>query len=491
MSKPHERIWSQYHDESAMARYEEYAVWTTPSVFPPQITDNKVLSPLEHDYQSDVGQMVVALANKLMVSLFPFTKPFFTLGSEKVKLDKDELSELNKVATRACNSLFRYANYAKLVEALLNIIVTGNALLYREVGSGRMVAYSARRYCTRRDWAGVVKDIVIKEEVQLDDLPETYLHKLRNEGRAIADTTQKAILWTYVHFTDTEYVEQLFVDQVQVQEQSGPKELCPYVPMVWKLCTGEHSGRGLVEDLAGSIAKYSELSRALALYECEALRMRHMVDPTAQVDLKQFSQAGIGDFVEGNAAGITVHEGGEYGKIKQIQEELTLIEQRLQRAFMYTGQFRASERTTAEEIRQVVRAAEETFGGAYSQLGATVHTALAHLTVQDIDPTLAAIMRKQDAEITLETGLKAMSRSATTDAWLTASQELATVIPAVQQFAPTQDPVLVARQILEANGLDLRETARDEEQMQEAAAPTEVEQLLSSAQLPTPGVLPE
>jgi len=487
MTKVHEELWTSYRDEAALARYEDYAVWTVPSVFPRQLDNVNVLAELEHDYQSDIGQMVTSLTNKLMVGLFPFNKPFFRVDAANQELPQQDQSALNTVVTRACNSIFRFANYAKLVEALMYLIVTGNTLLYREVGTGRMVAYSPRRYITRRDWAGTVRDAVICEEVQYNDLPEDYVQKLAASGYTDQNKRKRLKLWTHIEYGHKLYTERVFVGEVLMQEQSAPLELCPYIPMVWKLITGEHSGRGLVEDLAGSIAKYSELSRALTLYETESLRLRHMVNPTANVDLQLFKDADTGDFVEGDLAGVQTHEGGEYGKIKQIMEELTLLEQRLQRAFMFTGAFRDAERVTQEEIRQVVRAAEETFGGAYSQLGATVHTALAHLTVQDIDPVLAAAMRSPEAEVHITTGLAAMSRSATTDAWLTTAQELATVIPAVQQFAPTQDPALVAKQIMESNGLDLSETAREEQ----PAPQPQIDPALAGGQLPTPGVLPQ
>lgn len=248
-------------------------------------------------------------------------------------------------------------------------------------------------------------------------------------------------------------------------------------------------GRGLIEDTAGGIAKYSELSRGLTLYEAEALRMRNMVPANAAVDVKQFNESGIGDYVEGDGNAIVAYEGGQANKIQQIASELTLLEQKLQRAFMYTGSFRNAERVTQEEIRQVVRAAEETFGGAYSQLGATLHTALAHLTMQDTEPMLAAAMRDSSASLSIKTGLAAMSRSYVTDAWLSTAQELSVIIPAVQQLLPTQDPVILAKQLAEANGIDLRDTARSDEDMQAAEAPTGVEQLLGDANLPQPGVL--
>ncbi|MEO9300019.1 portal protein, partial [Devosia alba] len=142
---------------------------------------------------------------------------------------------------------------------------------------------------------------------------------------------------------------------------------------------------GLVEDYAGEFARLSELSKALTLYEVEAMRFVNMSNSASGVDIDAFNEAAVGDIIQTNAPagttgpGIWAYEGGVYQKIQVMQAEIASIEQRLARAFMYGGNTRDAERVTAYEIRQNAQEAQEALGDAYSQLSSVWLTKLAYL----------------------------------------------------------------------------------------------------------------
>lgn len=474
-----------------MTKYEEYALWSIPSAFPPVIENKHQMADLKHDYQSMVGHLTTTLVAKLVAGLFPFNSPFFKLDPADTKLSSAAMGGLNKAVRRACSLLFRFANYSKLIELVTYLLITGNGLLYRDPASGRLVAYSPRTYITRRAWDGRVRDLVIREIALWQDIPQAYKEAAK---QVYATPETEVTLWTHVQYGERLVVETVYVNDVQVFTQDHVLELCPYIPCVWRLMQNEHMGRGLIEENIGDVAKYSEQAHSLTLYQCESLRIRHMVAPTANVDFKQFEESECGELVQGDPDGISVYEAGDHQKMTVIQADQEHLELRLQRAFMYTGQFRDAERVTQEEVRQIVRAAENTFGGNYSQLAEVLQQALAHLQMQSVDPRLAATMRNGEAPAQIITGMAALTRSTIVQGWLDTAQELAAILPIVTQFMPLQDPYLITKQVMLGNGLDPEETEKDAEEVQtETESPTMLEdvqqQTLGAAPLPAPGEL--
>ncbi|WP_236502177.1 portal protein, partial [Escherichia coli] len=81
----------------------------------------------------------------------------------------------------------------------------------------------------------------------------------------------------------------------RIGESSTYPELeLPYNVLVWNLVSGEHYGRGLVEDYAGDFARLSVLSEALTNYEVESARLIPLIDASSGLVLDKFSTSGTG-----------------------------------------------------------------------------------------------------------------------------------------------------------------------------------------------------
>ena len=81
-----------------------------------------------------------------------------------------------------------------------------------------------------------------------------YAHEVKVLFKGRKDTDE-LILWTRCQRKHRSKSDTFEVSQQVAQFSIGdiseyPEKICPYIPVVWNLVTGENYGRGLVEDFA-------------------------------------------------------------------------------------------------------------------------------------------------------------------------------------------------------------------------------------------------
>src|SRR5699024_9404503 len=165
-----------------------------------------------------------------------------------------------------------------------------------------------------------------------------------------------------------------------------PAYSCPWQAPTWNLVVGENYGRGLVEDFAGDFAKLSEVTEALTLYEIESVRLINLAALGSGTDVDEMAGGETGQWIAGTPDTVATHEAGATQKIQFIMADIEQVASRLSRAFMYTGQARDSERTTAYEIQQDALEAENTLGGVYSSLAEGMQVPMAPVLVLEANP---------------------------------------------------------------------------------------------------------
>lgn len=350
----YETLYDKYQDDSAILKTEQYAHWTLPTVFAdPDLRDGK-RTQVRRDYQSVGAVYTNMLAAKLARILFPANQPFFRIDStgdaaqlaEMMGAEQADLANgLAELENNAFRRIFLKSSYHQLVHAMKLLIITGNVLLYRNSENGNMNAYSLRQYSMLRDGSGKVHDVILKERTIISELPLEVRAVYR--GRKLDDGI---CLYTRVK-RERRMIGDVFVVTQQLEDgtmldnrEVYPEAICPYIPAVWNLVTGETYGRGLVEDYAGDLAKLSSLSEALALYEIESCRVLHMAAPGSQVDVDSMAQEESGAWVSGDPGKVQAYESGDYNKIQTLMNEVQAIASRLAPAFMYIQNQRDAER---------------------------------------------------------------------------------------------------------------------------------------------------
>lgn len=355
----HKALFTKLQDTETVRRAVQYAHWTLPALMA-ELENRNGKAVLERDYQEMGAILTNFLSAKVAGILFPSSRPFFKI-SASAQLVQDAQNEgipkadliagLSRMETDACALLFQNASYNQIILALKHLIVTGNALVYRDTEKHRTITYGLQSYATRRDGQGVLLDCVLREFTYVEALPMELQEILRAKDRVrYSRPEQECIIYTRIHRGYNKRNEAIYTVTQEVDttpcgtEGIYPEHLCPWQALTWNLIPGEHHGRGLVEDYAGGFAKLSDLSEAHALYAIEVMRIVHLVSPGSGTDIDDFASAETGEYIAGSKETVSVHEAGEGTKLQQVANEISQLTVRLSTAFMYGSNTRDAER---------------------------------------------------------------------------------------------------------------------------------------------------
>lgn len=493
------RMWQDYRDTAAVYRAEQYAKFTIPSLMVDPLKGLKGESAreIEHDFQSVGAFLVNNLASKIINSLFPANMPYFKLevsdeledAAAEEGIDTSELnSRLSVLERDSTKQVFLHGGQHKLTRVGKLLVVAGDCLLYRDSETKQFMVWTRQSFSCRRKPTGELKVAVLKQRFDWDELDENIQKDAEKKRHQKYTKGTMVDLYTVIKTIPGKPNNKVRVwhelDGVQVGAvDEYPEHLSPYLVPVWNLADGENYGRGLVEEYAGDFARLSLVTEQLGMYELESLNILNLVDESAGGVVDDYQEADTGDYVPGKTGAITAYERGDYTKMQAVQSALSLLVQRLSQAFMYTGQQRDSERTTATEVQVVAREAEITLGGVYSLLAEALQAPLAYLSMAEVSEgnngMLLGILSR-DFKPTITTGIPAMTRSADTANLLKATQEAGAIAPALAQLSKRFDVEKVIEKIFQGNSVSLEEISKDPEQIaaeakaeQDAAMATE------------------
>lgn len=488
-------LFQKYRDANVITKSQKYAHWTLPQLTA-DITlvgrNNSVV--LERDYQEIGALLVNNLASKLAGLLFPSSRPFYkiklsreleALAKAKGKAGAELAAGLAKLEMDSCQQLFMNGSYEQLVSGMKHLIVTGNVLLFRNAKTNKSIAYGISSYVTRRDGQGNLTDCILREFTDFRSLPSqvqsVLMYQNQNKYRQDSEASQNVELYTrimrsYDSVGGVIYLVSQEADGVPVGEPgSYPEHLCPWQAVTWSLISGEHYGRGLVEDYAGGFAKLSDESLAATLYGIEACKLVNLVQPGMGSDVDELQAAETGEYVQGTKDSVVAHEGGDAGKMQQMAAGIEATFARLARAFMYKANTRNAERVTAFELKQDALEADQSLGGTYSSLSASMQVPLAHVLLAEVDAgMLEGIITKQ-IKLGIMAGMQALGRQADVQNLALAAQDAAAIIPVLAQLSNRIDKEKVLDVIMAGQSVDTSTIYKDADQMaaEQAAAAQE------------------
>jgi len=478
-------LFTKYRDSTVIQKSIQYAKWTLPQLMADTVLHfDSTAESLERDYQ-EIGPLLTnGLASKMASLLWPANRPFFkaNLSKELVALavqrgstEAELNSRLAVVEVEASQALFVNASYNHLVLLIKRLIVTGNALLYRDSINKRISCYGVQQYSVRRDSQGIALDIILKEKQYFDALAldvQTILRtKKQYKETAVVD------LYTRILRVQTESGVRYDISQ-EIEgikcgaEGSYTENLCPWRACTWSLLPGEHYGRGLVEDYAGGFAKLSDQSLAATLYGIEVMRLINLVAPGGG-DVDEFQNAECGEYVQGSPDMVHTHESGDANKLKEVYSEIDTTFQRLAKAFMYRGNTRDAERVTAFELRQDAMEADISMGGAYSVLSEGIQVPLAHWLVHEVQPDLLAGLITGDVKLDIVAGIPALGRASDVQNLVAAANDASVIIPVLLQTDPRISKIRVSDLIYASYSVDPEKILMSKEEQAESQAAEE------------------
>lgn len=328
-------------------------------------------------YQSVGSRGVNNLASKLLLALLPPNAAFFRLSVDSLALAEEEPEIAEQIITDLETSLRRVEDTvmleisrntfrSSLHEALKQLIVTGNVLLY-VTDDNRLRVFRLDRFVVERDSMGDAFRIIVKESLSPLALPPEAKQVIPED----ADSHKEVDLYTHCWFEDDIWHVSQEIDGIPVPSSSGSyqKDKCPFIPLRMARIDGEDYGRGYVEEYMGDLQSLEGLSKAVLEASAAASKVLFLVNPNGTTRIKTIKEAANGAIVSGNNEDVTVLQTNKHHDLSIALQTMQSIKDRLGHAFLLTsGVVRDAERVTAEEIRMLSQELEAALGGLYSLL---------------------------------------------------------------------------------------------------------------------------
>jgi hypothetical protein len=403
---------------SYLERGRDVAKLTIPTLLPEEGANysTKFSTP----YQSAGARGVNNLASALLLSLLPPNSPFFRLTIDDMALQElgpeaEEIkTEIDIALSRVERAVMRDIETnnirVAMFEALKQLIVTGNALVFLPKAGGMRV-FRLDRYVVKRCPLGFVRMMVTKETIAPSMLPPEVA-ALVDGQESTMDTVD---LYTCVKSIDSETYE--VFQEVGGQEVPGSrgtfaKNASPYIALRMNRVDGESYGRGYAEQYYGDLKSLEALSMAVVEGSAASAKVVFLVNPNGTTRARTLSEAPNGAIREGSAADVSTLQVGKQADLRIAYETINQINERLANAFLLTeATIRRAERVTAEEIRLVTQSIERQLGGIYSVLSQEfqlplVNRIMERMKKNNVLPPLPADI----VQPTIVTGIEALGR---------------------------------------------------------------------------------
>jgi len=337
---------------------------------------------LDTPWQSVGSKCVVTLAAKLMLALLPPQSTFFKFQIRDDKLGEDFPPEVrseldlsfSKLERMVMDSIAASSDRVTVHQAIKHLVVGGNALLY--MGKDGLKHYPLNRYVVERDGNGNVIEIVTKEVINRNLLPDGLkeLESIPNSpgdvGGGIGSRNEEDVdVYTCVKLKGNKWVwhQEAFDKLIPGTQGKAPKDASPWLVLRFNSIDGENYGRGRVEEFLGDFRSLEALSQALVEGSAAAAKVIFTVSPSSTTKPQTIASAGNGAIVQGRPDDIGVIQVGKTADFATAANMMQSLERRLLDAHLVLN-VRQSERTTAEEVRLTQLELEQQLGGLFSLL---------------------------------------------------------------------------------------------------------------------------
>ncbi len=442
-------------------------------------------------WQSVGAKSVVTLAAKLMLALLPPNTTFFKLQVRDDKLgqefDPQIRSELDLSFSKMERMVMDYiaASNDRVVvhQALKHLIVGGNSLIF--MGKDGLKNFPLHRYVVNRDGNGNVLEIVTKELINRKVLGfeppgDAKGTNKPNDSYSTGSDDDDVEVYTCVKLDEKSgrwvWYQEAYDMIMPGTRSTAPRNASPWLVLRFNTVDGEDYGRGRVEEFIGDLKSLEGLSQSLVEGSAAAAKVVFLVSPSSTTKPKTIADAGNGAIVQGRPEDVAVIQVGKTADFQTAANLAQQIEKRLADAFLVLN-VRDSERTTAEEVRMTQMELEQQLGGLFSLL--TVEFLIPYL-----NRTLLVLNRtnqlpkipKDLARPTIVAGINALGRGQDREAL---TQFIGTIAQTLGPEALMQylNPGEAIKRLATAQGIDVLNLVKTEQQMQQEAAAAQQQQV--------------
>jgi hypothetical protein len=435
--------------------YLDRAIECSKYTLPTLITENdrstgkNLYTKIATTYQGLGARGVNNLASKLLIALLPPNQAFFRLSVDDMKLKRElenykelqsEFDQQLALMERAVmRDIEESGDRTALFEALKHLIIGGNALLYVAESGTRV--YPLKSFVLNRDPEGNILEVVVREEVSPDVLPEKVAPK-DNEGKFVDKTVflYTHILWDY-KADRCNWYQEAYAKQIG-KKGSVPIEKSPWIPLRMFRVAHEAYGRGYCEELLGDLKSLEYLSKAIVEGSAAAAKIIFLCKPNGTTRPDALARAANGSIVAGDPNDVAPLQMQKQADLTVALNTIARIEQRLSFAFLLNSAIQAGtsgrDRVTAEEIRMVAQELEAGLGGIYSILSVEMQLPLVNrkMALMERQGRLPKLP-KDVVKPQITTGLDALGRG----------NDKAKLIEFLQTIAGTLGPEVMAKYV--------------------------------------------
>ncbi len=463
-----------------LERAREAAKLTIPSLVPEEghSSSSKLYTP----YQGVGARGVNNLASKLLLSLLPPNAPFFAMRLDDFTIQ--ELAQTDGARAKVDEALNKYERAvmteiensgmrSPIFEALKQLIVAGNVLLYLPPEGGARV-FPLSRYVVKRDPMGEIIEVIVKETMSRATLPQDIQEMLMSKegdlpSEGNTNKTDEINIFTKMYRENDKYILYQEIEGMIVPKSQGkyPLDRAPMLPLRWTRIDGEDYGRSYVEEYIGDLISLEGLSKAVLEASAVSAKVVFMVAPNGTTRARDIAKADNGGIVSGNAAEVSTLQVQKQADMSIASQTVGIITERLSYAFLMNSAIqRAGERVTAEEVRYMAGELEDALGGVYSILSQEFQLPLVNrIIARMIKKKKLPQLPKGVANPTIVTGLEALGRGHDMNKYSMFLQALTPLGPqAVSQFMNVSDYIT---RVGTALGIDMDGLIKSEEQMKQ------------------------
>jgi hypothetical protein len=482
--------------EPYLERARTVAQLSLPYMYPRE--SDRSTGDMDDPHQSVGAQGFNELTSKILLMLVPLDTPGFrieVLVPEEADLEQDQIRAINSRMAAAESKVATFLNTSgartKTHEAIGHVLMAGNVVFEWSRSDEPPRIFGLDQFVWRLDGYGRVYDIITEESYAPSTLYAEF-GELMGEGMVDSlydhrhDSHRKIKVYTRVEqkmengqfgWWVTRQIDDEAVDN-QDDLQLGDVEFyedgkCPWFGAGYYHRSGEPYYRsymeGFKDDLASLEAAYEALLEAGALMS----QIRLLLDPSSSLTVEDILNTPNGGSVSAAPDSIGVLHFGE--KIRELQFLFQLaqtIQDRIEESFMRTSSIqRQGERVTAEEMRIMANALDQTFVGGISSLSNNLQRPLHELAIQHCitEKIISDVFAEDEVEIVMVGGLEALSRSAGSQRIIAYLQTIATTI-SMELAHPYLDFPGILQSLRESGGLSDMPVLLTPEQVEENMA---------------------
>lgn len=411
-------------------RAQKNATYTIPQLFPKQSDDGG--TAYQTPYNSVGARGLNNLASKLLLALLPPGQPFFRMGldtesQQALNANGDDQTKddveygLSLIQSMMVKHMEAMSLRPTLFEALKQLIVAGNAMLFLPPLEGGVKCYGLRDYVVQRDGIGNIIQLVARDTLTKGTVPANVLSMLGDTSGQV-DLGQKVNIYTHVYLVSGDTLEnsqwqsyqQVNGQPIAGSQQTYPYDKLPWIPIRFTKKDGESYGRSFVEDYLGDLISLQNLTKAIVDMSMISAKVLYLVSPASQTNIKALASASNGAFVKGREQDVVPMQLNKSLDMQTAMATAQQLQSRLSYCFLLNSAVqRNGQRVTAQEIRYVANELQDTLGGVYSLLSQQLQLPLVKCVYNQLQASNAipAINQKLvKIEPTIITGVDALGR---------------------------------------------------------------------------------